>query len=481
MCTRDCVRTLLLFSFQYWMDWIELNVCPFDRPTGKSKHFDTHWHFTVFWYHSKQWIWMNEWMKFLLFTPKWLCKCLEFQKQLKQKQQQQPALKTISSVAHTHTVHTITNNTISGETIFFFTFGRVHSQNPFNWWMKPNTTDNYEKHRYHQHTVMVMVMMKIPTDKSTDRPTLTKSKRRCNHQRRNVYINLIYSCAFVVFGMVQFGSMPVNSSLFMMIFTVCECVWVNVCATLPLYFVFYYFIFWQKNVLPKTVLAVSVHKIFLHWSTSNHQRAKMYLFLNKQTKNTVFVSFLLFFLLCFGVTFFVFTTHLHTHKTPFFILHQMFLFRLCLVGLIEQQQKKPALKTARWTTTTTNAKTVYIVNKRFFMVSLPRCDGMVVVFFLSSILLLNKLRLWKISSKSQRHFVPFNVCEMKFFFYQSAEIQCIGILSINSTSVCAMLRIHRFPKEELAEWICVPDTYTHIRTHVYSFTHSLIHVNYMQT
>lgn len=139
--------------------------------------------------------------------------------------------------------------------------------------------------------------------------------------------------------------------------------------------------FGKKNVLPKTVLAVSVHKIFLHWNTSNHQRAKMYLFLNKQTKNTVFVSFLLFFCCVSVLLFFVFTTHLHTHKTPFFILHQMFLFRLRLVGLIEQQQKKPTLKTARWTTTTINAKTVYIVNKRFFMVSLPRCDGMVVVFF----------------------------------------------------------------------------------------------------
>lgn len=91
-----------------------------------------------------------------------------------------------------------------------------------------------------------------------------------------------------------------------------------------------------------------------------------------------------------------------------------------------------------------------------------------------SILLLNKCDYGR-SSKSQRHLVLSMCADGSSFL--SEPIQCIGILSINSTSVWDA----RYPwvasrTKNCCEWMCVQCSYTHMcsctRTHTHTKTHA---------
>lgn len=111
----------------------------------------------------------------------------------------------------------------------------------------------------------------------------------------------------------------------------------RVCAILPLHFVFYYLIFLAKCLTKNRVscfrsqnisslefvsgcFSAAAAAVPTSCFTSNHQRAKIYLFFNKQG-NTVFVSVLSFFSV---LVFFVFATLIHTHNTPFFSSSNVF-------------------------------------------------------------------------------------------------------------------------------------------------------------
>lgn len=162
-------------------------------------------------------------------------------------------------------------------------------------------------------------------------------------------------------------------------------------------------------------------------------------------------------------------------------------FSSSLVGLIEQQ-KIIYTHTTEQKKRQQQSKTVYIVNKRLFMVSLPRCYGM---FFSLLILLLTIKATMDDRGKSQRHFLP-NVYVWWIFSSSLSQNQfnvlvfCQYILHLYAMLVNSSVAA---PKEENCLNGCVYSThmctYTHAHTHpctrterhsrilIHSFIHSL--------
>lgn len=258
--------------------------------------------------------------------------------------------------------------------------------------------------------------------------------------------------------LVWFGSMPVNSSLFlyMMIFCViCVCVLFSHSHFILYYLILVFFfgkISYQKRVScfrspnNSSLIPTFTSDFFATKNSvfkSNNTSAKIHLFLNINNKIRFFDWFLFWVL--------VFFYCIYTHNTPFFFIFIKYFLSLslsCRLNLAAQKKYNRVEERRRWQQQQTN--TAYIVNKKLFMVSITVLWN---VFFLVLILLLNKSDYGRSSEESKTF--SLNVCMMDFF-YQRANSMYWYFVDRYSIPVCdAGIQVYCPSKEvKLFEWMC---------------------------